>query len=188
MWASGPEHCECLCACGPRDLSQSANPTPPTRFSSLWPSSVVPGDRGKVVLSERDALTCPDSGEERPSGWCSFTDDSPISFLPFLANLPSLKPFPAFPLLFGPRVRLEVSKREAAGSQGLCQPHTPDATPVTQFWWSCPCTAPPPQGHTPHRCSEQSAPPGSHLDVASPLSSGRGDAIHSCPLPIHLCP
>lgn len=148
MWASGPEHCECLCACGPRDLSQSANPTPPTRFSSLWPSSVVPGDRGKVVLSERDALTCPDSGEERPSGWCSFTDDSPISFLPFLANLPSLKPFPAFPLLFGPRVRLEVSKREAAGSQGLCQPHMPDATPVTQFWWSCPCHSPPPSRDT----------------------------------------
>lgn len=45
VWTPGWEHC------GPRDRSQSANPTPPTRFSSLWPASVVPGDREKLVLS-----------------------------------------------------------------------------------------------------------------------------------------
>lgn len=52
VWTPGPEHCECLCACGPRDLSRSANPTLPTQFSSLWLSSVVPGDRNWCHLPQ----------------------------------------------------------------------------------------------------------------------------------------
>lgn len=81
-------------------------------------------------------------------------------------------------------MRLEGPEGEAAGSQGLHNPRTPDATPADADSGDLSCHSPlrpiPLRGHTPYLCSEHSAPPGSYPDVASPalslLSSGLGDA------------